>query len=411
MIKFVERYNGKIKATPLSAVNGWSELLGERDTASLSPTEAYNNVATVFCCVEIRAGAVASMPLDLYKRGRLLNREGKEFLAWQDVLRNMLVEIEENLCLFGRAYIHTPRNGVGFSSPGDFYLPLPHTISIQYAADGEIAYFVRSGRATMVQEIPREEMTWMWYPSKTYENHPGGGPLHRVLGEAATMHNIALFSQQYFRNGAISPTLFFFGDGSASVPYRVTDSELSSFQSLMRRVMGGIKNAFKIFAFRGNVSMHTIGAKLSESGSDKEYPRATTEIVRAFRVPKSLVDSETSTYAHARADIFNLYDQTVLPHMQARILGPLNDWLALSGLRAETREDMLECYQQYELQKAQAVSSLVGGPVWTVNEGRAYLGNEPLPGGDVIGSGAGDNDVEAARAWKAAHDAIWSDYP
>jgi hypothetical protein len=157
--------------------------------------------------------------------------------------------------------------------------------------------------------------------------------------------------------------------------------------------------------------MHTIGAKLSESGSDKEYPRATTEIIRAFGVQKSLVDSETSTYAHARSDIFNLYDQTVLPHMQARILGPLNDWLALSGLRAETREDMLECYQQYELQKAQAVSSLVGGPVWTINEGRAYLGNEPLPGGDTIGGGAGDSGGEAARAWKAAHDAIWSDYP
>jgi hypothetical protein len=55
------------------------------------------------------------------------------------------------------------------------------------------------------------------------------------------------------------------------------------------------------------------------------------------------------------------------------------------GLRWQFQPERLEVFQAAEMQKAAAVAKLVGAPIMTVNEGRAWMGLPPLEDAEDAG--------------------------
>jgi phage portal protein BeeE len=101
-------------------------------------------------------------------------------------------------------------------------------------------------------------------------------------------------------------------------------------------------------------------------------------VCAALGVPHSLISADAANYATSQQDSLNFYQQTVVP--QALLIEEvLNDQIfADAGLRWQFHPEQLEVFQAAEMQKAQAVARLVGRPIMTVDEGRAWMGLAPL---------------------------------
>jgi phage portal protein BeeE len=200
------------------------------------------------------------------------------------------------------------------------------------------------------------------------------------------------------------PTVFFFGDGSSGMPSTTTPQEIESFLERMKRVVSGIRNAWKFDALRGNVTAQQIGTPPSEVAAPELTTISRQDVAVAFGIPESLLLSASSTYASASADMYHIYDLVVIPEAETLVLPALQPWLDMIGLSLKWQPELLESYQSYQLQQAQAVQSLVGEPVLTLDEGRALLGYGPVEQESL------EDDIDAMRAWKTMYDAMWENY-
>ena len=89
--------------------------------------------------------------------------------------------------------------------------------------------------------------------------------------------------------------------------------------------------------------------------------------------------SNAANFATSQNDYLLLYTETVIPQCETVIQGPLNRMVFEPlGVTFVFNPRRLEIMQRYELEKAQAISILVGRPILTVNEGRDMLELPPL---------------------------------
>jgi hypothetical protein len=110
--------------------------------------------------------------------------------------------------------------------------------------------------------------------------------------------------------------------------------------------------------------------------------------------------------------MFHIYDLVIIPEAENLILPALQPWLDMIGLTLKWQPELLESYQSYQLQQAQAVQALVGEPVLTLDEGRALLGYGPMEQSELfVTEETPMPDADDMRAWKAAYDDAWKDYP
>lgn len=363
---------------PLSGVQGWNDFLaaGPRDDGTISPQLAFAGVPFIYRAVNLRAYALASLPFSLSRGTRELDKEGEEYVALANQIKRWLFAIEANLCIFGAAYLLIEKNQYG-QNPTPRPV-LPSTITPMYDMPfGELAYFERVTNGVSMR-IELEDILHFWLHSFQHENAPGTSPLGACLGSAATLHNLGRFAQQFFANGALMPTVFFFGDGASGMPSTTTPQEIETFLERMKRVVSGIKNAWKFEALRGNVSAQQIGTPPSDVAAPDLTNIARQDVAVSFGIPESLLLSTSSTYASASADMYHVYDLTVIPEADAVILPTLQRWLDTIGLTLTWQPEMLESYQSYQQHQAMSIGQLVGEPILTRDEGRATLGYGPM---------------------------------
>lgn len=394
MFQFLERKNGSVKSLSLSNTQGWQDVLAPyRDDGTITPQGAYAGVPFVYRAINLRAYALASLPFSLARGGRELDKEGEEYITLSNTIRQWLFSIEANLCIFGAAYLLIERNRYGRNpTPRPV---LPTTITPMYEMpSGELAYFERITNGVSMR-VELEDMLHFWLHSFQHENAPGTSPLSACLGSAATLHNLGRFAQQFFANGALIPTVFFFGDGSSGMPSTTTPQEIENFLERMKRVISGIRNAWKFEALRGNVTAQQIGTPPNEVAAPELTTISRQDVAVAFGIPESLLLSTSSTYASASADRYHIYDLVVIPEAEAVVLPVLQRWLDMVDLSLIWQPEMLESYQSYQQQQATSLSQLVGHPVLTVDEARALMGYGPMPKADEEETGS---DVQLTEA-------------
>ena len=102
------------------------------------------------------------------------------------------------------------------------------------------------------------------------------------------------------------------------------------------------------------------------------------DICTALGIPSTLLFNDAANYATAHQDAINFYDLTVIPLAQ-RICAAINTQvLNRSRYVLRTAEDELELYQQFEVSKVDALSSMFDRGIITVNEYRERMGMGPI---------------------------------
>lgn len=361
-----------IKSIPLQALpeSAFRVLVGQPlDTEDrLSPNSAYRFVPVFFRAIDIRASAIARMPLQVVNAAGTVVQQTGDVATLLDTVRALLYLTEASIVLTGRAYWLLERNTFGRNETPRWLVP--NSVEPQYDPEQGLTSFARRVGSKTIR-LALDDMIWWWSPNIEAESGPGPGAGARALAAATALRNQDLYVANYFSKGALKTPI---------VKYRgnPTDGERNRLRAFFKGLMG-LRRAFEPEVFNEDVSFETLGDALNDTVNPALTDQTRADVLMALGVPHSLVLANAANYATAQQDYLSFYTLTIIPEMDSLILPPLNRWLAGRGLRVVGDYAALEVLQAQQLTQAQAVTQLVGRPILTVDEGRRLIGYEPLP--------------------------------
>lgn len=369
--------NGKaVKSLGIDDVLGAgfeSSLAGQFD---LSPRTYYTLVPFIRRAVRIRANAIAGVPVTLQKGSRDISKR-PEFAALMDNIAALIWKTEFALCLsqYG-AYWKRSVNAVGLNPTPEWLLP--HVCWPYITAENGLEYirYVRPWGvpgAGRVDLLSLDEVVHFWYPSLERANWPGSPPGVTALAAASALANRDAFVASYFKRGAIKGVLL-------SVPSTTRQDERDKLRDWWRQIFAGIANAWRSIVISADVKPVIIGEGLKDTESEALTQQYRQDVAAAFEVPETKLLANAANYATARQDNISFHVETVFPELDLILTAINKQWLR-DAYDAElvSHPEQTEAMQDAQVQQATAITELVGKPILTVDEGRAWLGMEPMP--------------------------------
>lgn len=367
-----------IKALGIDDVFGAGFERGLIGTDTTTPRAYYAAVPFVRRAVTIRANAVANVPVTL-QRGKTDISQDRAYAALMDGLKDLLWRTEFAIALspYG-AYWKKQSNRYKLNPTPEWLLP---SACYPYVtADNGLEYirYVRPfgvAGAGRVDQLGPDDVVRFWLPSLDRANWPGVPPGITALAAAGALANKDSFVASYFASGALRATLL-------SVPTNTGRDERERLKTWWRDRIAGLRNAWATNVISTDITPVVVGEGLGDIG---EAGKALVEQYRedtaaAFGVPISKMLSNAANFATAREENIAFYVETVFPAL-ALILSAINtQWLLpIYGVELVAHPEQTEAMQDAQVQQATAVTDLVGSPILTVDEGRAWLGMEPMP--------------------------------
>lgn len=348
-------------------------------------------VAAVFACVQKIAGAIATLPLHMYRTDgdvkirqprddlwyKLNEQPSPQFTAashWEGVSAGQLLR--------GDAYTWIRR---GANNSVRELLPMPYgCVSPMRQPDGSVRYYIN---------LPDYGIN-TWLEEAEVLHFPGFGfdgirsmSVIQYAARSATGNALAMdeYSGKFFANGA-HPSI------ALEAPSKMTTEQIALLQGAFVRKYSGADNFHRLPL----VLTEGLKAKeLSINAQDSQLLEArkfqVVDIARAFGVPPHMIGETTSsssfgTGLESMSRGFVTY--TLQPHL-VRIEQELNRKLFPRDVGRHLQFDRDALIEGDSKAQADYNRAALGGPGtgmgWmTVNEVRKSKGHAPVAGGDVI---------------------------
>ena len=344
--------------------------------------DLYHEVSYLHRAVNLRAGSLASMPwfIDRGDDNVIWTSEddmppkGLEFV---DNLVSLLYKTEAALALMGRGYMLKGSEDA-MRVPDQLLYWNPLTVTEKFDR-GEM-YYQRVVQ-TKILRYEREDVIATYMPDPFSEVAYGGSDGLAAQKPSKVLRAMEGFLDKHLSRGLIKATMLTIQDDNA-VHY--PEDELQNLKDKFKKMLGGWRKGGEHAIFNAPVKPEVIGEGLKELNNSALTEEMRQSVAAAMAVPYSLLSSSASNYATKQSDQVDFYRGTVVP--QARLIAESINRQLFEGLGLRLRFDhsQLEIFQKAELEKAEQISKLVGGPVLKLNEGRELLGYDPIPGGDSI---------------------------
>lgn len=369
---------GALKSIPLSQFTA-ADFGYVGDVERLPVERAYREVGWYRRALDLRANGVVEMPYDLRRGDSVVYDEKANSEDIPAVLNvfPLLGALTRDIDKYGAAYAVFETDVFGYKKA--WRRLHPASIVPRYnESTGELLYFERQygyGQKASKYKFELDELLWLWMPPDATENRPGAGVGFTALLAATGMANKDKFSAYYFERGAINPTLVKV-KGFATLPQDEKDRVSNVFQKLM----GGIRNAFKVTPIDGDIDVFNLMSSLKDMALESMTTQQREDIATTLGIPLSLLMSNAANYATARQDDINFYDKTISPFYREVIAPQLNQKLfSQAGFNLLPVKKRLEAFQRQESEKAYAMVPLYTQGVFSLNEVREDLGKDPLP--------------------------------
>ena len=308
--------------------------------------------------IDLIAGAVARMPLHIWRGEEDVTDESLP-RYWSD----LMYRLAQSYVLFGAAYTLKEANGYGANVQWRFLV----TPQMTYKTDnmtGQLNGFVYNNQPILDYKT---KLLWFWWPNILAEVGPGKPPANAAKKSAGVLQNLTEFVRAYFLRGGFPMSLL-----QMSGP--ITQQEQEKLMSFWNGAISGVKRAFRAILLTDKITVNTIGSNIKETVAPELYDQASLDVAIAFGIPISMLRSDAANFATAQQDVVTFYENTVIP-IAGRMIEVWNERVfEPQGLEIIIAPEELEAMQAAELQKAQALSSLVGGPILTRAEAREMLG-------------------------------------
>jgi HK97 family phage portal protein len=341
---------------------------------SLSDTyKLYTSVPYLYRAIDIRAKTIAAMPYRVERNGTDVT-DNTIYKPIIDNVHKLIYRTEAAICLYGRAYW---TKDIENRIPVPVWL-LPTLVQPFYqSGKGLVRYdywagidSVYSGRHIQFQP---DELVSFELPSIGSEGWYGIAPAYVAANSAATLYGIDRFASGYFDRGAIKATVL-------SVEGNPTQKHKDELTNWFQSMLSGIRNAWTTAVLSSKVEPIVIGAGIEELKDNDITERREKHICAALGIPHSLVSADAANYATSLSDRINFYTHTVIPETEF-IFEQINmQLLAPYRLEFIPEPKKLEVYQQQELEKAQALATLIRKDEFVLlqNEARQVLELEPI---------------------------------
>jgi HK97 family phage portal protein len=354
------------KSIGLSAINDakfFGPAFGDNDGNTLTEHQAYQRVAWVRRCVEIRANALSAIPFKVYK-----GKVEQEGWPYKDAMPGLLWITEASLQLYGASYLERLSNVFGIGK--GFKWLLPSTITPKYSAEQGLVSFERRLRGGATIPLKIDDVVYFWNQSLETEVGPGSGWVGTALSAAGIVYNADAFASGFFEHGAILTTLL-------SVEGQPPDRELRALEAWWKRLVNGVKSAGETVAVKASVKPVVVGVKPDELAMPELITLSREDICTAAGVPQTML-SMSANYATAVEDHRGLYTSTLVPEA-ILIKGALNEqYFRPLGLECDLDWQSLDIFQEDEADRSAALKQMTDAGV-PLDLAMEMLGME-LPG-------------------------------
>lgn len=336
-------------------------------------------VTTAQYCRTLISNSIGKLPLVLYKgeghdrqevpksqypiQIRSLSNRPNDFQTWQEYIRCQILNVLDQGDAFGIA-LRNPRGNVATLVP----VLNPKSVSLAVKM-GMVKYQISMDVTLGIQSAE--------YTAKDIQ-HMRALTACGLRGESIISQNISAFKLYgkaeahglaHFENAA-SPT------GVFTTPKGMTSQQHNDLSAGLSAMTSGSHNASKVLVLPQEVDFKSVQNDHSKSQyiESREYQRR--EILAAYGVPQGMIDGKAD-YKTAQ---LAFYKDTIVPYCRA-FLDSLNR-IVPDGYSFEFDSEMILAGDP--LDQVQYVQNAIKAAVMTPNEGRVYLGRDPVEGGDVF---------------------------
>ncbi|WP_330236146.1 phage portal protein [Streptomyces sp. NBC_00566] len=380
----------------------------------------YANSAVAYRCVDAIASNAASVPLvvrrpdgeaiDGHPIARLFNKRPNPLMSARAFKSLLLQQLE----LAGQSFVWLDRGETGLGDVSEMHLVFDQVdvivdrpLAQRPTTANVLGFIVRRADGTQVPALP-EEMLWLRYP------HPWD-PLGCLAPWKAARHAVDMdayareWQRSSYANGARPTGVVYLGD--------MGETEFNAVKAAWRSSMQGPANAGKNLLVRSQPGGSGGGIgyeRLTFTPEEMEYLESrmanAAEVMLAFGVPHDYLAGGT-TYENRSAARGTLWSDTIAPKLE--VIGSEIDLRMLPDDAEEAEFDLsgVAALQEAQDSVANRVRASVYSDTLMMDEARAELGYEPLPGG--IGQNTltpyralfapvqGQADAGGERAWLA----------
>lgn len=361
------------------------EFVNQFNAPSVSTPDGAMAIASVYRCVDILSGTIASLELQHLKRsGSIFKYAGDTqlntlFAGQANSRQNFFVLLKNvvaRLLLSGNAYIY-PR----FSSRGEL-------LDIILLGDGSVSYDANSNTYSVSDYVWNINGVFTADEIIHLKNNSldGGYTGVSTIRYASLSLSLSANADKQTNNGLLS--------GNQKSGFLVGGNELQGLGALdadvadrvADRVNSEIAQGRRIIRLSG--SMQFIESSMSNSDAELLEVRkySVLDICRFFGVHPYMVFADQSTnYKEAENSQINFLNQTLQP-LILQIEQEFSVKLLPRGRRASERIrfDLSRLFATDLRTRAEYVKSSVEAGVMTPNEGRIFENREPIEGGDQL---------------------------
>jgi len=272
-----------------------------------SEDDAFAKVPLVFRAVNVRCNTLSRVPYKLFN----LNDKEVEAYPYEQQLpfQELLWKCEAALLLRGATFV------VRLADAGGTEIGLqwlnPFTMRVKPIRDTtRIGFQQYVNGNTYPKNEPyywtEDEMFYLRQFSASDDIGFGTAAASVSLGSARLQHYLTFFASQFFENGAMPVTML-------SLPENTQTAERERTENFFRKAIQGVRNAFKVFAFSGDIKAEILTPKFSELNIPGLKEHAIDDVAWAFDIPKTILTADSANYATAEQEMESFLKNTIVP--------------------------------------------------------------------------------------------------
>ena len=307
----------KGKVTDRAAGSGYRFPFGQSSAGKPVNERTAMQMTAVYAAVRILAEGVASLPLQVYRRGENGDRSKAEDLNLFYLLHDKpnpemtsFIFREALMChllLFGNAYAQVLRNGRG--EVAALYPLLPNKMSVERDEKGQLFYrYIRNDSEPPTMEgntvilMPGDVLH---IPGLGFDGLVGYSPISMTKNAIGLALAAEEYGSRFFANGA-APA------GVLEHPGVIRD--VSKLRESWNETFGGSRNAGKVAILEEGLHFNPISMSPQDSQLLETRQYQLTEIARIFRIPPHLLgDLSKATFSNIEEQSLEFVKYTLTP--------------------------------------------------------------------------------------------------
>jgi HK97 family phage portal protein len=369
----------------VASIGGQQSLTLDLDAEA----RGYANSAVAYRCVAAIADNGSSVPLAVrqpdgsliegHDVAQLFNKRPNPLMSAR-VFKSLVLQQGE---LAGQSFVWLDRGETGLGPVTEAHIVFDQVdvivdkpLAQRPTMANLLGFIIRRADGTQVPVLP-EEMLWLRYP------HPFD-PLGCLAPWKAARHAVDMdayareWQRSSYKNGANPSGVVYLG--------QMDEQQFAAARAAWRSSMQGPANAGKNLLVSSPpgggtpVSYARVGLTAEEMDYLESRVANAAEVMMAFGIPHDYLAAGT-TYENRTAAKTTLWSDTIKPKLE--IIGSEIDRVMLPSDAEEAEFDLsgVEALQEAQDSKANRTRALVYSDTYMIDEARAVVGLDPLPGG------------------------------